>query len=363
MTSSSLSSSSPIIRLPYVFSFQSLSCFFEGFMRLKKLSISIRITYYNGHPIWHCDPKDDFFIDWITDFFTEPIRLRERCHCNTLSPEEIYYRQFHLVQQTALDRYKSITPISLRQSLRIVSQECKSFRSSIALAVYRWFKPRTVLDPCARWGGRYMGAIASGVVQSYYGIDYEKDLEEPFLQIRHILGRNLCDCFKFGISFEDLSFAIPDSWGYFDLVFSSILPSLSLANCRIFITKAWMRLRVGGFMVLNLDNSKNNTITRDNLYHIVNSLPGVFPIQIFHIRGRVHDYHYYNIHAWKKNPSVITSRQRNSNRKSKSKPLLWPSSKIFSVDHQQTHPNYPRLPHQPQPKPQPQLLQQNGEKN
>lgn len=66
-----------------------------------------------------------------------------------------------------------MTQAGMRKSLRSMSgvQAVSNFRPSAAAAIYRKFGGGKVYDPSAGFGGRMLGALASGVVSSYIGTD------------------------------------------------------------------------------------------------------------------------------------------------------------------------------------------------
>jgi tRNA1(Val) A37 N6-methylase TrmN6 len=56
------------------------------------------------------------------------------------------------------------------------------FRPLMAMEVYIKYKPTTVLDICAGWGGRLVGACALNI-KEYIGIEINKDLLESYSQM------------------------------------------------------------------------------------------------------------------------------------------------------------------------------------
>lgn len=56
------------------------------------------------------------------------------------------------------------------------------FRPLMAMEVYAKYQPTAVLDFCAGWGGRLVGACALNV-KEYIGIEINKDLEESYTKL------------------------------------------------------------------------------------------------------------------------------------------------------------------------------------
>lgn len=55
------------------------------------------------------------------------------------------------------------------------------FKPTVALNVYHHYKPTHILDPCAGWGGRMLGAMAYGC--AYTGIDTNTSLRTAYTQM------------------------------------------------------------------------------------------------------------------------------------------------------------------------------------
>lgn len=89
-----------------------------------------------------------------------------------------------------------------------------SFKPIIAKAVYSKYKPHTVLDFCAGWGGRCLGAIASGI--NYIGFDTNIDLKKPYRQLAKMYPHTS----TIKMTFKDSS-KIDYSKFKYDMVFSS----------------------------------------------------------------------------------------------------------------------------------------------
>lgn len=62
------------------------------------------------------------------------------------------------------------------------------FKPSVAKYVCDRFRPFSVLDPFAGWGGRMLGCIASQSVMKYTGIDNNEKLREGYNKMREELG-------------------------------------------------------------------------------------------------------------------------------------------------------------------------------
>jgi len=69
--------------------------------------------------------------------------------------------------------------IVLKEVYNICISAINIFRPLMAVEVYAKYKPSVVLDPCAGWGGRAVGAAVCENVQ-YFGIDVNQSLQIPY---------------------------------------------------------------------------------------------------------------------------------------------------------------------------------------
>jgi hypothetical protein len=69
--------------------------------------------------------------------------------------------------------------IVLKEVYNICISAINIFRPLVAVEVYAKYKPSVVLDPCAGWGGRAVGAAVCENVQ-YFGIDINHSLQIPY---------------------------------------------------------------------------------------------------------------------------------------------------------------------------------------
>jgi len=73
---------------------------------------------------------------------------------------------------------------------------CKPFRIEHSLLVYEIYKPTSIVDPCAGWGGRGIGASMLGI--PYHGMDCNPDLIKPYENICKDwnIKFQFCDCLQ-----------------------------------------------------------------------------------------------------------------------------------------------------------------------
>ena len=70
------------------------------------------------------------------------------------------------------------SPARLYEMYRFLHGAIVLFKPSVAINLYTRYRATAVLDPCAGWGGRMLGAIALGI--PYTGIDTNTDLKPGY---------------------------------------------------------------------------------------------------------------------------------------------------------------------------------------
>jgi hypothetical protein len=133
----------------------------------------------------------------VVDFFTFEERLRTRGKYGIN-----YYEFIERIEefkkkkfiQNMLIYYDTVKNKNGTKNQYIVWKEvyniCVSainiFRPIMAMEVYKKYKPTCVLDMCAGWGGRLVGASAADV-PLYIGIDINNKLEKPYKDLANFL--------------------------------------------------------------------------------------------------------------------------------------------------------------------------------
>lgn len=245
-------------------------------------------------------------IDQITDYFTEYARVAGRV-CGWPSPLMAWSRPDFAVEiaRTALAaaaRGQGLDAHCLREAVYAAVPECTQFKVSLAWWVFRHFRAEVVLDPCAGWGDRLIGAAAAGV-RRYLGADPNEALREGHTEISRTL-LSATQQKSFAIEYTSFEALDLEKAGYHganrpDLVFTSppfydfevyaegsqargqsiegsagfdawlrgfLLPSLD---------KMWQALRPGGHLVLYLKDVKRLPLCEAVRQHVEDQLGGV----------------------------------------------------------------------------------------
>jgi hypothetical protein len=126
----------------------------------------------------------------IVDFFTFQERLETRGKYNVTfydfvkNIEEFKKKKFIQNMFTYYSTVKNARGLKneyivLKEVYNICISAINIFRPLMAVEVYAKYKPSVVLDPCAGWGGRAVGAAVCENVR-YFGIDVNKSLQIPY---------------------------------------------------------------------------------------------------------------------------------------------------------------------------------------
>jgi len=126
----------------------------------------------------------------IVDFFTFQERLETRGKYDVTfydfvkNIEDFKKKKFIQTMFTYYSTVKNARGLKneyivLKEVYNICISAINIFRPLMAVEVYAKFKPSVVLDPCAGWGGRAVGAAVCENVR-YFGIDVNQSLKIPY---------------------------------------------------------------------------------------------------------------------------------------------------------------------------------------
>ena len=101
----------------------------------------------------------------LSDYFQEQHRIAAKRSDQTQTPYE--YWQDH--------------PASSRKQIQQQVKECTTFCPTVLCSLIKTFRPKHILDFCAGWGDRLVGAMSyDHRIKSYYGIDPNKRLHAGY---------------------------------------------------------------------------------------------------------------------------------------------------------------------------------------
>ena len=164
---------------------------------------------------------------------------------NMLTPFEVFSDK-ELFKKAMLKRIKmsdcTLRPFSIRKAIKIYSgvQSVSNFRPTVAKYIYEKYAGNnsSVLDPCAGYSGRLMGAFTSKNVFSYTGFD---PCEETFNGNINAYNEFMKYKFKdFKSEFFKLPFEDSDLKNKFDFIFTSP-PYFNIEKYSNEDTQSWIR--------------------------------------------------------------------------------------------------------------------------
>lgn len=126
----------------------------------------------------------------LVDYFAEPARMAARRR-DQEAPSDLIWRAPKIaraVVEKALRKCGELTDLSLRRGTYGLVPGCNLFHANLASRLYSLFGGTRVLDPCAGWGDRLVGALANPAVTLYRGFDPNPLLVEPHTRIVETFG-------------------------------------------------------------------------------------------------------------------------------------------------------------------------------
>jgi len=173
----------------------------------------------------------------VVDFFTFQERLETRGKYNASfydfvkNIEEFKKKKFIQTMFTYYSTVKNARGLKneyivMKEVYNICISAINIFRPLMAVEVYAKYKPSVVLDPCAGWGGRAVGAAVCGNIQ-YFGIDVNHSLQIPYQNMCAFLNSKIINEKNDNTQKINLSIADATTFDYsqikpkYDMVFTS----------------------------------------------------------------------------------------------------------------------------------------------
>ena len=197
---------------PWVYTDFEKAC--SSFHRLKNLNVSEALTPmikgYGTATVPYYIKKMRVGM-YASHYFHERLRMGISVG-RAPSPLAVWEANRDAIQQAADEGRHS----SLRAAWTAMSRPAWGFSPSVAKAVFAHFRASRVLDPCAGWGDRLVGALAYGC--SYVGVDPNRKMSDIYTRIinNYQLDSESTEKRVITGAFEDVSVD-----GTFDLVFTS----------------------------------------------------------------------------------------------------------------------------------------------
>ncbi|AYV85165.1 MAG: methyltransferase domain [Satyrvirus sp.] len=223
------------MNFPYKKNFLSISEINKKFELLKKYRVRkrLKIADYKLHnirldknPSYKCCPfviitfgSDYSDFDILSDYFNEKCRMQCVVFGHDKSPLDFWEENRSRIIKQSKSKYHSDDAHHLRESLYDLYPhgECTSHRPILSLSLVQLFHAKSVLDPCAGWGDRLIGILASKC-KYYCGVDPNPCVHEGYKDILAMFNSdNNCTTKLIESPFETA--ILPDV--EFDLVYTS----------------------------------------------------------------------------------------------------------------------------------------------
>jgi len=244
---------------------------------------------YGKHPAVIITQSDEYSCNILSDFFTESVRLQANV-VDYPSPLDYYSVNY----STIVEKAEQLRPVNSDQPLRYwvreavysLTKECTNFKIMVVKFLIEFFQVRVILDPSAGWGDRILGAAAAGALV-YHGIDPNPALVEPYKDMIQFVSeqdpQNKLGPIspRFSLTCQDFLQVnlTPESYDcvltsppFYNYEIYSSAPGQSIQNRPTldswftqflvpYLTKAWMALVSGGYMILYISDVKTGQYT------------------------------------------------------------------------------------------------------
>lgn len=181
----------------------------EDFSKLK----SIKLKKIPSKYLLMLDVNYDkyFYIYKLSDYFSEDCRVK----CS-FGKSESPYVLFDKSRENIIKAYGNKVDYNILDDYIYDNYKlCSNFPVIVALEVYRYFKPKHVLDFSSGWGDRLMAALAYGCC--YTGTDPNKCMQKKYKNMINFFGRSTNKYKVYQTGFENFT----SEENFYDLVFTS----------------------------------------------------------------------------------------------------------------------------------------------
>lgn len=182
------------------------------------------------------------------------------------------------------------------------------FRPLNAMEIFAKYKPTCVLDPCAGWGSRLIGALAYNVPK-YIGIEINKTMFDTYKTMVRFYRKSASNVkTTVEMHFKDCTKMDYFSFGDYDMVFTSppyyfiekyprnvIYESkedMRVHFYNVFILNSWAALKPGGHFVLNV----NQDIYKNCCISLLGEADEIIPLKKSQRQNNYTEF----IYVWKK---------------------------------------------------------------
>lgn len=218
----------------------------------------------------------------LSDYFSEPQRVLAKRFNSTLTPMEMWQcsKIRNKIKELKMKAVDLAPEHLIRAQIYATCKMVSVFEAIVAKAILDHFQAKRVLDFCAGWGDRLVGALASSSVQHYTGVDANPGLHEHYREISQLYAKNHHTVNFLTGDFLD-SKVLAESPGEGDVLFDTILTSPPYFDLELYsqdanqsvvrfptfeawvnkflfaaLNKAWCWLEPGGHMIISINDHR-----------------------------------------------------------------------------------------------------------
>ena len=146
------------------------------------------LKYLGESRVIACSRADYENMNFLSDCFNHAARAEARRYDSPHSPMDYWTLHKSAIIAECREKFKKITYKNLEQLLYARERGAGTFRASIMVGFIRMFDAKYVLNICAGWGDRLIGAIANDAY--YVGVDPNKKLAAGYDEIIAMFARD-----------------------------------------------------------------------------------------------------------------------------------------------------------------------------
>ena len=156
-------------------------------------AINDLVILYENKNMSYINIKNKHYGNKLLDYYFFPYRL------NTITKKHITFYEFYFKKlydehgnfktflKYAENKYKTYNFVNIVYDFfRLYYGSVSQFSPLIASSIYNMFKPTCIIDPCAGWGGRLLGAMVNDDIK-YIGFDTNTNLKKPYKELINML--------------------------------------------------------------------------------------------------------------------------------------------------------------------------------
>ena len=265
---------------------------YDRYYTIKNLKYNKYKYLFIGRPLIILSEDSDYDdYNKIVDFFQNKERMKCKLYRQKYSPIDYFIKYRKEIENQALQKYKKISPYTIKETIYSLGYECTSFRQTLLITFIKMFNSKKILDFSAGWGERLLSSIFMDVF--YTGIDPNINLFEGYYKIidtfaknknKYTLINNTIQNVDLKNEMYDMVFTSPP---YFDLEKYTDNNKQSISQytnekewtdnfLKPALKKSYDHLIIGGYMCININQKSKKENYVDEMINYLYTFPDMY---------------------------------------------------------------------------------------